>query len=51
MTYLLGVPPNDVERFGFVTSVREQNPDVKRLAEIIVESPSFTARELSRSQQ
>ena len=48
MTYVLGVPPNDVERYGFVDAVREQRPDVRSLAELVVATPSFVQREVPR---
>lgn len=46
ITYVLGTPPKDVERADFVTAVREENADVKRLAELIATTPSFIAREV-----
>ena len=48
-TYLFGGPPNDVERYRFVDAVREASPDIKRIAELLVASPSFIQRELPRS--
>ncbi len=48
-TYVFGVPPNDVERYGFVEAVSAARPDIRQLAEMIVASPSFVQREVPRS--